>query len=490
MRKSKILSAVVLALLLTATTYTAGTVSTAAKTNTAAVKNVNTENMEFTEAYVKEIGKMSYFWGWPMVNMHNRYIVSSQNTSIGLQGGTVPAAPLNYLSMFHDYVDPGGRVVACPNQDVVYGQSMMSLDKDAVIVQVPDFKGRFWVYQIVNQRTDSIAELGSMYNSKPGFYMITGPDWKGTVPKEVIKVFHSDTKIAYAIPRIFMNDTAEDKKDIQEFINKIDIYPLSEFDGKVKERSWADLPILSAPATQGSSEVKWVDPAKFADELPVILQDVPPLAGEENLYATMKSVLEVIKNNPKLKEAFTQGAVEADKELVTPLFQFSNYGIKLKNNWTTTNNGADFGTDYYTRTAAAKSNIFINKAAETKYFYQDFDSNKERLNGSNKYTVTFPKGQIPPVNGFWSLTLYNSEHFFEPNEINRYSLGTKNKDLKYNRDGSLTLYVQSEKPSKDKESNWLPAPKNGEFSLYIRAYWPKEVISNGQWTPPAVIKTK
>ena len=252
MRKSKILSAAVLALLLTATTYTAGTVSTAAKTNTAAVKNVNTENMEFTEAYVKEIGKMSYFWGWPMVNMHNRYIISSQNTSIGLQGGTVPAAPLNYLSMFHDYVDPGGRVVACPNQDVVYGQSMMSLDKDAVIVQVPDFKGRFWVYQIVNQRTDSIAELGSMYNSKPGFYMITGPDWKGTVPKEVIKVFHSDTKIAYAIPRIFMNDTAEDKKDIQEFINKIDIYPLSEFDGKVKERSWADLPILSAPATQGA----------------------------------------------------------------------------------------------------------------------------------------------------------------------------------------------------------------------------------------------
>ena len=95
MRKSKILSAAVLALLLTATTYTAGTVSTAAKTNTAAVKNVNTENMEFTEAYVKEIGKMSYFWGWPMANMHNRYIISSQNTSIGLQGGTVPTAPLN-----------------------------------------------------------------------------------------------------------------------------------------------------------------------------------------------------------------------------------------------------------------------------------------------------------------------------------------------------------------------------------------------------------
>ena len=491
MSKSKLFSVALLALMLTTAGYSAGTVTTPAKTTTTAAKTVNAENIELTEAYVKEVGKMSYFWGWPMANMYNRYMITSQNTAIGLQGGKIPAAPLNYLSMLHDYVDPTGRIVACPNQDVVYGQSMLSLDKDAVIVQVPDFKGRFWVYQIVNQRTDSIAELGSMYNSKPGFYMIVGPDWKGTVPKDVIKVFHSDTKIAYAIPRVFMNDTAEDKKDVQQFINKIDIYPLSEFDGKMKERSWADVPILPVAASQGGSEeVKWVDPAKFVDELPTILQDVPPLAGEERLYATMKTVLEAVKNNPKLKEAFTQGAIEADNELVTPLFQFSNYGTKLKNNWTTTSNGAAFGTDYYTRTAAAKSNIFINKSNETKYFYQDFDSNRVRLNGSSKYTVTFAKGQTPPVNGFWSLTLYNSAHFFEPNDINRYSLGTKNKDLKYNKDGSLTLYVQAEKPSKDKESNWLPAPKSGDFSLYVRAYWPKEAISSGQWTPPAVVKVK
>ena len=172
------------------------------------------------------------------------------------------------------------------------------------------------------------------------------------------------------------------------------------------------------------------------------------------------------------------------------MFQFRNYGQKLKYNWTTTSNGADFGTDYYTRTAAAKSNIFINKSKETKYFYQDLDSNSDRLNGNNNYTVTFPKGQIPPVNGFWSLTLYNSEHFFAPNEINKYSLGTKNQDLKYNKDGSLTLYVQSAKPSKDKESNWLPSPKNGDFSLYLRAYWPKPEISDGKWTPPAVTKVK
>lgn len=100
--------------------------------------------------------------------------------------------------------------------------------------------------------------------------------------------------------------------------------------------------------------------------------------------------------------------------------------------------------------------------------------------------MTFAKNQTPPVNGFWSLTLYNEHHFFAPNPINRYSLGTKNRKLKYNADGSLTIYVQADSPGRDKESNWLPAPKSGDFSLYVRSYWPKAPILDGSWTPPAV----
>ena len=447
------------------------------------------KNVNLTEAYVKEIGKMSYFWAWPMVNMHNRYLATSKNTETGLQGGKIAVAPINHLAMFHDYADPSGRVTACPNQDVVYGQSMMFLDKEPVIIQVPDFKGRFWVYQLVNQRTDSIVDLGSMYNSKPGFYMVAGPGWNGKIPKEVVKVFYSDTKIVFGIPRIFMNDTSEDRKEVQKFTNQINFYPLSEFDGKMKTRNWAELPSIAIPEGQdGKEEVKWVDPNNFVNDLTIVLEDVPALSGEEGFYANMKEVLEAVKNNPDLKNAFIQGANEAEKELVSPLFNFRNYGIKLKDNWSTIDNGAAFKMDYYTRTAAAKSNIFVNKIKEAAYFYQDLDINGNRLNGNNNYTITFPKDKIPPVTGFWSLTMYGSTHFFVPNEIERYSLGTKNKTLKYNKDGSLTLYIQSSKPSKDKESNWLPAPKNEEFSLYIRAYWPKTEIIDGKWNPPAVIK--
>ena len=111
----------------------------------------------------------------------------------------------------------------------------------------------------------------------------------------------------------------------------------------------------------------------------------------------------------------------------------------------------------------------------------------ERLNGSKNYTVTFPKGQLPPVKGFWSLTLYNEHHFFHPNDLNRYSLGTKNKGLKPNDDGSLTLYVQTDPPEESKRSNWLPAPK-ADFSLYVRCYWPDAAITDGKWTPPGVVR--
>jgi hypothetical protein len=174
---------------------------------------------------------------------------------------------------------------------------------------------------------------------------------------------------------------------------------------------------------------------------------------------------------------------------VTPLFEFRNWGLQLPYHWSTQINGAAFGADYFTRTAVGKSNIFVNKANETKFFYQDLDGTGQRLNGANRYTVTFTKDQTPPVRGFWSLTLYNEHHFFAPNEIKRYSIGTKTKSLKYNADGSLTIYVQADPPPEAQRGNWLPASRDADFSLYMRSYWPKVEITDGSWTPPAVQRT-
>lgn len=441
-----------------------------------------------TEAYARMVARDTFFWAWPMINIHNRRMVFEQLKAPGLLGGTVPAAPPNQLSMLHSYVDPGERAVACPNQDVAYGITLLALDVEPVVIQVPDFGDRFWVYQVVDIRTDSFADIGKMYGTKPGFYLLAGPNWHGTVPKGISGVFRAKTNTGVVIPRVFMDDTPADLKAIQPLINQIDAYPLSQFDGKPRQRNWMKNPTIPAPP-QGSEETKWVDPDKFLDQLPAVLKDAPPLPGEEARYQQIEALLDVAANDPKLKAAMIDEARKAEAELVTPLLQFRNYGIALPANWTTIDNGATFGTDYLTRTAVARSNIFVNKPRETKYFYQDLDEGGVRLNGRQNYTVTFAKDAMPPVNGFWSLTLYNETHFFEPNAINRYSVGTKNKDLKLNADGSLTIYVQSTPPEGDKRSNWLPSTRN-DFSLYVRAYWPKEAIASGAWTPPPVVRAK
>jgi hypothetical protein len=236
-----------------------------------------------------------------------------------------------------------------------------------------------------------------------------------------------------------------------------------------------------------NEEWRWVRPATFFETLPKVLDACPPLPGEEALYALMRSVLDAAKTDRTLHSALQDAAQEADANLVAPLLEFRNFGIPLPHNWTTVVNSADFGTDYYARTAVAKSNIFINRPRETRYFYQDFDAKGARLNGADaRYTVTFKA--LPPVDprGFWSITLYDKYHFFAPNEIDRFSLGTKSKQLRYEADGSLVIYVQKDRPDADKVSNWLPAPAD-EFSLYIRAYWPLAELSEGGWTPPPVV---
>lgn len=446
--------------------------------------------MQITDEYAALVGRDAYFWAWPLLNIYSRRLAASQVSKI-VRSGSAISAPLNRLGMFTDHAGEAERQVTCPNPDMVYGLSILALDVSPVVVQVPDFGDRFWIYQAVDLRTDSFAQLGRMYDTKPGFYLLVGPDWQGQVPHGITKVFRASTNTGVFAPQIFQDDAPQDKGAVQAPLRQVLIYPLSEYDGTMKSMDWTK--VTQAPAPDGGDdEGKWVVPEKFVDELGAVLADAPPLPGEESRYAQVRAVLEAAKTDPRRKEAMTKAAVAADTELVAPLFDFHAWGRQLPYHWSTISNEAVFGTDYFTRTAAARSNILVNAPNETKYFYQDLDAAGARLNGRNRYTVTFPKGLTPPVKGFWSMTLYDQHHFLVPNDIKRYSIGSKTKDLKFNPDGSLTIYVQADPPPEDQRTNWLPAPKasdadgDGDFSLYIRAYWPKAAALEGTWTPPPV----
>ena len=298
------------------------------------------------------------------------------------------------------------------------------------MVQVPDFRRpilglsgrrpthRFLLLNLARCTAPSPASISLL--------VLTG---KAPYLDGIAGVFQSKTNLGVIIPRAFMDDTVGRSPGYSARADRYSHLSAQQIHrSDTRARTGRKSPSFPSTAS-GEEEAKWVQPETFFDELGAILKEVPPLPGEEALYANLQSVLDAAAKDPKLHAALVASAVEADRDLITPLFQFHNSGLPLAYHWTTINNGAAFGIDYYTRAAVAKSNIFVNSARETKYFYQDSDGTGQQLNGAHAYTCHLCQGQLPPVKGFWSLTLYNQHHFFSPNEMKRYSVGTKNKTL-------------------------------------------------------------
>src|SRR5271155_5507716 len=168
-----------------------------------------------TKEYVELAGRLAYLWGWPLVNNYNRALAVAKLPEPGRIGGVIPASPAGQISMLTDYIDAAEHFVTCPNQDTVYGAGYQRVDSQPVIVQVPDFGDRFYTYQIIDARTNTFAKIGKQYRSKPGFYLLVGPNWKGDTPAGVEAVIRSPTDLTAIFPRLFQDDTPEDKKAVQ-----------------------------------------------------------------------------------------------------------------------------------------------------------------------------------------------------------------------------------------------------------------------------------
>jgi hypothetical protein len=440
-----------------------------------------------TPAYVQMVGRMAYVWGWPLVYVYNQRTALTKVPEHVIVN-SVPVAPMNQVAMLTNYVSPGETSIADPNQDVVYGLGYLSLEKEPVVIQVPDFGDRFWTIPVYDARTDQISRTWVAIRHQARLLHGGGAELERRHPARNSRQMRSSTDFAVTMPRIFMSDTPEDHAAIQPALRQIQFYPLSQFDGNMKTKDWSKLPKMEqpgVPAKYSTTQPPWVDPATFFDQLPAVMQQVPPMPGEEALYKWIGSVLDAAAKDPTVMKTLQAAAFAADQELIAPLMQWRYNGQPAGNGWTSPANNGAFGTDYLHRAGAVKADPYDNKRNETMYFYTDNDTQLRQLDGKSSYVVTFPKGQLPPVKGFWSLTMYNPEHVFYPNQLKRYALGTKNKSLKYNPDGSLTIYLGNKSPGKDKEPNWLPAP-SGNFSIWLRAYWPDQAVLDGTWKPPIV----
>ena len=433
---------------------------------------------------LRRTAREAYVWGWPLVYLHQCRAALERVPAPGRCGG-IPVAPINRLAMLTDIIRPRTTVVPCANQDVIYGFGMFDLAEDAVVIQIPDFGDRFWLYQLGDHRTDAFARVGRMHGTQPGCYLVVGPDWKGTIPAGIAGVFRCPTRYGYCLPRVHVTGTEEDRQAALLAVNQIVAYPLAEFDGAPQTHDWSRSRWLPNLASRGRHQ-GGVSPESFFEVLPEVLAAVPPLPGEEAFYTRLHRLLRTLETQPELAAMAVASACEADRDIVEPMFHFRNVGRSLPGHWTTVDNGASFGRDYLTRTAVAKSNVFVNTSQEARYYYLDLDAHGERLEGGRRYRLTFPAGALPPARAFWSLTIYDERHAL-PDGDGRHAVGSHTPGIELAADGSLSILVGPASGSAEDHANAnrLVTP-DGPCSLYLRVYWPEGAVLDGSWTPPPV----
>lgn len=406
-------------------------------------------------------------------------------------------APFNQIHNADRVATYEDTAVVTPNSDTPYSTLWLDLRAEPMVLSVPAVpKERYYAVQLIDGNTYNYGYIGSRATgNEPGDYLVVGPDWKGATPAGVKKVFSSTTPFALALFRTQLFNPA-DMPNVQKVQAGYKAQPLSAF--------------LKQPAPPAATKINFLPAstpeikANFYEYLDAALQFVPPSPESKDVRARLATIgigpgktFEWKDLSPEHRAAVLQGMKTGDAKVE----KFLASGMKIFNGWGV---GSFFGDrDFYKgnwlmRAGAAKGGIYGNDAVEAVYPFTRADANGEPLDGSKHgYTLTFPAGQFPPVNAFWSVTMYDGKtQLLIKNPINRYLINSPMlPDMKKNADGSLTMYIQNDSPGSDKESNWLPAP-DGPMYLVMRLYWPKESPPSilppgaGTWKPPGLVRVQ
>ncbi len=440
-------------------------------------------------AETKQVAQDGFVYGLPLVMNYavmNEFAVDPNSGQF--------KAPFNQIKNEHHVATPDDTAVITPNSDTPYSMLWADLRTEPLVVSVPAVqKPRYYSVQLIDGNTYNFGYIGSRATGfMPGSYLIVGPDWKGATPAGITKVFASTTPFALVLFRTQLINVA-DMPNVEKIQAGYKAVPLSAF--------------LKQAAPAAASKIDFVPAntagikANFFEYLSAALEFVPTTPETKDIRAKLASIgvgpgktFEFKQLSAEHKAAILLGMKEGDDQVD----QFLANGNKNINGW---NVGAFFGdadffkTNWVMRAGAAKGGLYGNNADEAMYPYTRTDGKGETLDGSkHNYTITFPAGGLPPVNAFWSVTMYDGKsQLLIKNPINRYLINSPMlSGMTKNADGSLTLYIQKDSPGKAKESNWLPAPDDTIY-LVMRLYWPKETPpsilppGSGTWQPPAIV---
>jgi hypothetical protein len=460
------------------------TVLVAALAAVLALTTVRAADISPTEA--RAIVKEAYTYGFPLVDNYRiqySYFVDTKNPEFKTTWNKIHNTPRVYT--------PADTAIQTPNSDTPYSFVGMDLRAEPMVLTVPPIeKERYFSVQLIDAYTFNFDYIGSRTTgNNGGSYLVAGPNWKGETPKGVKKVFRSETEFVFAVYRtqLFKPDDLDNVKKVQAGYKA---QTLSAFLGTAAPKAATVIDFIKplSPAEEKTSP-------EFFNILNFVLQFCPTDPSETELMARFARIgvgagktMDARKLSPEMKAAVEQGVADAWADFGGLEKQFAAGKVT---------SGDVFGTrqylknNYLYRMAAAVLGIYGNSKQEAMYPFYAVDEAKEKLNGANRYTVRFAPGQLPPVHAFWSLTMYElPKSLLVANPINRYLINSPMlPHLKRDADGGLTLLIQNESPGKDREANWLPAPK-GPFVMAMRLYWPKEEAVDGKWTAPPAKQVK
>lgn len=443
-----------------------------------------TRAVEISPDEARKIAIDAYVYGYPLVTMEMTRRVM---TNVAEPAGT--RAPMGQLIRMREYPTAAFRDVTAPNADTLYTTAWLDLAKEPWILSLPDADGRYYLFPMLDAWTDVFQVPGKRTTGTgPQKYAITGPGWSGELP-EGVKEYKSPTDIVWILGRIYCNGTPEDYAAVHKMQDAISLVPLSAY-GKTFTPSPGKVDSSIDMKTPVRDQVNSLTTAEYFGLLAQLMKNNPPAKEDGPMLAQMAQLgivpgedFDVEKLGPAVQTALDDVPKIGFEKIMA---HFAEGGEKI-NGWVFTMETGLYGTEYLQRALITAIGLGANRPQDAVYPTSEADADGKPYSGANKYVMHFPAGQLPPVNGFWSLTMYDAAYFFVDNPLNRYTLSARN-ELKKNADGSVDLYLQHENPGPDKESNWLPAPE-GKFVLMLRLYWPKESdpsILDGSWKLPAV----
>jgi hypothetical protein len=386
------------------------------------------------------------------------------------------------------YPNASFRDVTAPNADTLYSTAFFDVGNEPWVFSFPDMGDRYFLMPMLDGWTEVFAVPGSRTTGGGAqTYAITGPGWSGSLPSGV-KELKSPTSIVWLIGRIYCTGTPEDYAAVHKIQDELKLVPLSSY-GKAFTPQPGHVDPSIDMKTPVRDQVNAMDAVAYFTLLAQLMKANPPTAADAPKIARFAKIGLVPGKD------FDATKLDADFVKHVPRVAFGrimlqmkvNDAVKKVNGWLFDTETGNYGTDYLNRALVTAVGLGANRGKDAVYPMSPKDVHGRAYDGSNNYVMRFPKGELPPVRGFWSVTMYDPQFFFVANPINRYSISPR-QNLMSNPDGSIDLYIQNKSPGADKESNWLPAP-TGKFQLMLRMYWPNEndpSILTGTWEPPAV----